>query len=111
MLALTVGVETSVLLLLIRGVLRIGRPAIGYGMIVAAGVIASTATIPYVWFIFPFFAPGYGTYLVMAESFAVLAEIPILAIILRVSVPRASLLSFVCNMASFGVGLVINYRG
>jgi hypothetical protein len=108
-LGLTVVVETAVLFLLLRSVLRIERTAIANRLIFAAGVIASAATIPYVWFVFPYFVHTRLHYMIMAESFAVLAEIPILAIILRVSAPKAFLLSFVCNMSSFGVGLLIQH--
>ena len=107
-LGLTIVVETAVLFLLMRGFLRIGRSAIGNGLIAAVGVIASAATIPYVWFIFPYFVRTPLNYIIMAESFAVLAEIPILAIILRLPARKAFLLSFVCNMSSFGAGLVIH---
>jgi hypothetical protein len=108
-LGLTVVIETAVLFILLRALLRTGRETVGTGLIVAAGIIASAMTIPYVWFVFPYFIHTRMIYIITAESFAVLAEIPVLALILRVSLPKAALLSFLCNMASFGVGLLIQY--
>jgi hypothetical protein len=105
---LTVAVETAVLFLLLRTVYRTKVPRPGNVMVFAAGILASFATLPYVWFLVPYFAGSRITCVAFSEVFATAAEIPILCAILRIPPTRASVLSLACNLSSFGVGLLVN---
>lgn len=78
-------------------------------LLVVCGVVCSAATLPYVWFVFPRYIFDFTLYVFAAKSFAVLAETVILRFMLPFSWPRALMTSLVCNMGSFGLGLLIDF--
>ena len=69
--------------------------------VVLAGVIATSLTLPYVWFIIPFFIRGRIPYLVVSEAFAVLVEGFIYCFILKIRLRVGLLVSLLANAASF----------
>jgi hypothetical protein len=71
-----------------------GRLGVAFG--------ASAITHPIVWFVIPVLVPSYMMMVVVAETFAVLAEALWLR---RWGLSRALEWSFAANMASFGLGL------
>lgn len=73
------------------------------------GIVASLATLPYLWFIFPMFLKTRLWYILISELTAAIAESVIIFGILRINYTKALLLSFACNMVSFGIGLLINW--
>ena len=104
-LVLTILIETSVLILLFRLIIRQKDTEISRLLI--TGFIASFATLPYLWFIFPIYIDQKIWYILFAESFAVLVETFIIGLILRTKFIQSLLCSLTCNMISFLTGLII----
>ncbi|HET6559789.1 MAG TPA: hypothetical protein VFG54_20855 [Prolixibacteraceae bacterium] len=78
-------------------------------LLLLTGVIATMATLPYLWFIFPMFIHSKLWYNVVCESFAVVVESVIILGLLRIRYPKALLISLICNMASYGIGWLIRW--
>ena len=73
--------------------------------ILVIGVLPSFLTLPYVWFIFPFFFnENYTMYLWVSESFVLIVEMFILSYFLKLTLKNGLLLSFVANLASYYIG-------
>lgn len=104
-LAITILIEASVLILLFRLVFKSEKTEIWRLLI--TGFLASFATLPYLWFIFPNYFAQSSWYMIFSESFAVLAESVIIMVMLRIGYWRALLTSFVCNLVSFSIGLLL----
>ena len=79
------------------------------GSIIARNaVIASSLTLPFVWFAFPMIQCGWGLQTALAESFAVAVE----AVFYRYAFKKmgwrdALATSVLCNWASFIIGLAL----
>lgn len=101
--ALTVAVETAVLWAALR-LLPGAVPAPSSGRILGAGMLCSSATLPWLWFVLPAFVASRGLYLGIGESAVALAETAILAAMLPAAWPRALALSLACNGISWGIG-------
>jgi hypothetical protein len=98
--ALTLLVETVVLFLLLRG-----YPT---GLIIRNSIIASSLTLPFVWFLFPVFGLAYWMQLAASEGFAFAAETAVYAWLFRgMKLNDAAVASLLCNAASFLIGLVL----
>lgn len=98
----TLMVETIVLL----GLSRLRRDPFSPERIAGASILASTLTIPYVWFVFPPLAPaGWG--IASGEAFAFLAEALIYRRLLPASWPTAILYSAAANLASYLFGIYL----
>jgi hypothetical protein len=65
------------------------------------GAIATGLTLPYVWFVIPFFFRDRLVYLMVAEAFAVVIEGLLYWFILKVKPAIGLLLSFLLNLGSF----------
>ena len=104
-LALTIIIETIVMIIFFRFITR--TKDVEISKILAVGVIASFATLPYLWFIFSNFFDQKIWYIITGESFAVIAEAAIIHIVLRVKILKSTICSFTCNMASFLIGTLI----
>jgi len=102
----TVAVETSALFLCARLLFKMKRKDTPDALLLFCGIALSFATLPYVWFVFPAFTSG-TAYVVCAELFAFAAEAVGYKYILRVDWKRAAALSFICNAASFLLGLLV----
>ncbi len=73
--------------------------------IFAIGIVPSFATLPYVWFIFPFlFKDNHLLYILVSESFVVVVEMFLLSYFLKLNLKNGLLLSFVANLASYSIG-------
>jgi hypothetical protein len=106
-LVFTVGIETVVLILfffLRRS--RVQFPGM-LARVCVAGVVASSVTLPFVWFVFPLIIEHRSAFLVAAELFAFLAEIPMIRSIVKTTLPEAAVASLAANGASFMAGLLI----
>jgi hypothetical protein len=101
----TVAIETLTILLLLKIFFRSGK--FGSVEILYAGVLPSMATLPYVWFVFPYFLANHRLYMLSVESFAVIVESFILSFILKVGLRQASLLSLAANTCSFLFGFLL----
>lgn len=99
-LAFTVIVETLVIFLLSRYLFKDTKTPTW--RIVFAGLFASFATIPYVWFVFPtviHWTVNQG--LIASESFAFIVEAIFYRVVLGTSLSRSILLSLIANAGSF----------
>jgi len=103
-LAITVLVETLVLLLIAR--LALKSPASLFRLIFA-GIICSAATLPYLWFIFPRILHDRTAMIVIGELSVVLAEAGLYLLILGVDWKKAFIFSACCNSASMAAGLLV----
>ena len=100
-LAVTVVLETAVLALAVR--LTRAPEKQPFLRVMAAGILASTLTLPYLWFILPRFVNG-RWFVVVGESLVVLVEAAVLALVLPASTRRALALSLICNVTSWLAG-------
>jgi hypothetical protein len=104
----TIAVETGILFLLLRYAFKEKGPCTK--KIVFAGAFASFATIPYVWFVFPYLTlPGNALY--YSESFAFVVEAVFYRAYLKTSWKTSLLVSLLCNVASFALGYVLQANG
>lgn len=106
-LGLTVVIETAVLWILTQYVFK--KPEVKISMVIFTGIIASVATLPYLWFIFPSLFELKLSYQIVSETTAVLVETIIIFMILRYKPYKAFIISFSCNAVSFLTGLLINF--
>ena len=98
--ALTISLETILLCLLLRNQYSIT-------LIIRNSIIASTLTLPFVWFTFPLLPLGWVTQTAFSELFAFGLESVVYKLLFeRMSWKQALLVSFFCNLVSFGVGLI-----
>jgi hypothetical protein len=104
---LTLLVEGIALFALARYYFRWTQKKIPDRMLLFCAIFCSASTLPYVWFVFPDVIAYYPFYLLVAESFAVIAEAIIYYFVLKISARDAFVLSFACNMLSFGAGLLV----
>jgi hypothetical protein len=67
---------------------------------------ASILTLPYLWFVFPYFLRG-TPYIVASEAFAVIIESIFYRLFLFKSLKTAIILSFLTNAFSFFIGNIL----
>lgn len=101
---LTIVIETIILFVLIKVFFR--QKAIKIKEILFTGIFASFATLPYLWFVLPTFLKNQTLYVISGEAGVVLAETIIYYFILKTKLLNSFILSFICNMCSFGFGLI-----
>lgn len=102
---LTILIETSVLFLLVRYYFK--TDCISTSILLFAGILASFSTLPYLWFLLPQFIDSYENLVLLGEISVILIEAVIYHFILKVSIQRAFQLSFLCNLSSFLIGLIM----
>jgi len=102
----TAAVETAALFLCARVLFKMKQKQAPDALLLFCGIALSCATLPYVWFVFPMLSSGVA-YIALAEAFAFAAEAIGYKFILRVDWKRAAALSFICNAASFLLGLLV----
>jgi hypothetical protein len=105
-LILTISIETVVLILIFR--LFIKTENFNTSNLISTGFIASFATLPYLWFVFPNYIDQKIWYVIFSESFAVIFEAFIIGRILKLKIIKSFLISLTCNSISFFVGLIVN---
>ena len=109
-LVFTDTIETIILILVIRFVLR--NRTIRIRDMVFAGLYASFSTISYVWFVFPYlFAWPGSTALICAEAFAFVVEAVFYRFVLKLDWKIVFFISFVCNLASYLLGPFLRAHG
>jgi hypothetical protein len=97
--ALTVAIEVPLVTLLLRGPLR---------RRVALAIVAQCVSHPAVWFVFPELGLRYPVMLLVAESWAVLSETAVYALLGDGVSPRRALgVSLLSNGASYLAWLVL----
>jgi len=97
-----------VMILFFRFVVRLKD--ISISSLITTGFIASFATLPYLWFIFPSYIEQQIWYVILGETFAILVETIIIGAILRTKFLTSLLCSLTCNLISFSTGLIINWQ-
>ncbi|OGG49126.1 hypothetical protein A3C18_03590 [Candidatus Kaiserbacteria bacterium RIFCSPHIGHO2_02_FULL_54_11b] len=109
-LGFTVIVETAILFILLMLVLK--RRDIPPLRIALAGFFASFATIPYVWFVFPYAHTwSRETSLLWSEPFAFVVEAVFYRLFLKLDWRIAFAASFVANLASYLLGPLLRSYG
>ena len=106
-LALTLTMEVPVLFVGVRFVFKLGANKIMNSTLFFAGILASLCTLPYLWFVLPQFISDYALFLAVGELSVFLVEAALYFFILHVSLKRALFLSFICNLISFLLGLLM----
>ncbi|MDD3787145.1 MAG: hypothetical protein PHO94_00435 [Petrimonas sp.] len=107
-LILTISIEMVVLILFFRLIIK--SEDISISRLISTAFIASFATLPYLWFVLPTYIDQKIWYVIIGESFAVLAETFIINAILKINVLKSFLISLTCNLISFLIGLIINIQ-
>lgn len=109
-LVFTSVLETLIVFLIFWVILR--RRDIKARIIIFTGVLASYATIPYVWFVFPYINNWpRATSLHYSEPFVFLVEAVIYRVFLKTNMPVALGLSLVANLASYLLGPLLRGHG
>ncbi len=98
---ITVVVETAVLLLL-----NYWQKSAKITDVMVAGVVSSSLTIPYLWFVMPIFFDSRTLYVYTSECLIILIEALILYKFLPLSLKQAFVVSLIANLASIGVGFL-----
>lgn len=106
-LAVTVVVETAVLVALVRLLVKAqaGRP--GLARCLFAGFFASFATLPYLWFVLPAFVRPYGVLVATGEAGVVIVEATAYVFLLDLPFRTTLVLSLCANLASIAVGFLV----
>ncbi len=103
-LLLTIIIETITLFIIIKFFFK--KEKITNFRVLFTGFLCSFATHPYVWFVFPFLVKVRLACVLIGEIFAILIESLIISVILKFRHKISILVSFICNLASFFLGLV-----
>lgn len=106
-LGVTILCESIVVLALVRWLWRIKPAAIPTRICLGAGLLASAATLPYLWFVLPALMRAFLLRTIVGELGVVVAEALIYAMVLHLSLGRSLLVSAAANACSIAVGLVI----
>jgi hypothetical protein len=106
-LAITIISEALILIIVIRWLFRLNAAAMPVWKILLAGFFASFATLPYVWFVLPFWLKDYLALTIVGELSVWAVESLFYFFALKIGLKRAMLASFICNAVSYGIGLVI----
>ena len=103
-------VETAVSFLMIRFVFR--NKELPLKSIILTGVFASFATIPYVWFVFPYIRKWpRQTSLYFSDPFAFLVETIFYRAFLKTGWGQSLLLSLAANLTSYFLGPLLRSWG
>ena len=103
-LVLTCVIEVPVLVLLLRVIFK--EPSLPLIRIMGAGLLCTALTIPYLWFVLPPFVDA-AYYVQIGEGLVIFVEALILNRLLGVTPKVALISSFVMNVVSFLLGLVL----
>ncbi len=107
---LTIIVETAVLFLLARYVFK--KEKLTTRQLLFAGIFASFATIPYVWFVFPNVTSWpRETSLMFSESFVTVVEAIWYRFALKTSWKASFAISIICNLASYLFDIILRTNG
>ncbi len=105
---LTVAVESFVLVGLLRKFPS--KEPVSFKLLIASSIFASSLTLPYVWFVFPYLLVGrFGVGLILGELFAWLAEAIFYYLFLKISIKKALIFSFIANLSSYALGYLITF--
>lgn len=106
-LVLTIIVETTVLFIVIRKFLKIKKTEIKNSLLLFTGIFVSFATLPYLWFVLPLLLYKYILLTIIGEGIVFILESIIYYFVLKVNMKQAILLSFICNLFSYILGILL----
>lgn len=75
--------------------------------IIFAGLMASTLTLPYFWFVLPAYISSRSLYIFIGEALIIFIEAIIYKQFLELKLSKAFVVSLVANVASIFLGLLI----
>ncbi len=107
---LTIIIETIVLFILIKYKILISKKdalRINNYELLAAGIFASGLTLPYLWFVLPIAQLNKFWYILIGEISVVMIEAMFYKFFLRMKFKQALIISLICNLTSFLIGLLI----
>lgn len=104
-LAITVIAETTVIFILIRALWKIAASNLSTLRCLFAGIFASFATLPYLWFVLPAIVKPYQLQVATGEIGVFVIEALFYYYLLNLSIRRSAILSFVANAVSIIIGL------
>lgn len=70
-------------------------------------LIASTLTLPYLWFVLPFFISNPALHIVIGELLVVCTEAVIFRFFFKLNLSKSLSISLIANLSSIVVGLII----
>lgn len=103
----TILVEILVLFLLFKTIYK--RLEVKNQFLFITGILASLATLPYVWFVLPTLIQPTLLYVLISELSVVIIESLIIFKSLKIDYKKALITSTICNATSFMVGIIINF--
>lgn len=102
----TLIIEVPVLILFSKFIFKIKK--VSFKKLIIVGLLASALTLPYLWFVLPFFINTIY-YIYIGELLVFLIEAAIYYGLLEIKLTRVLIISFVANLVSFIVGLIVFY--
>ena len=105
-LLLTISIETAVLFFLFKVFYKTLKQS--NWILLLTGILATFATLPYLWFILPLFIHAKLWYIIVSEVSAIVIESVIILGLLKINYSKAMLISLICNSSSYLVGLLVN---
>ncbi len=103
----TIIVETIVMIFLVKKMYKKDMEHVSWERLIFAGVFCSFASLPYLWFIAPYFLHTKALLYSVGEISVFLIESVIIYFILRIKFTRALIISLSCNLASFLLGIYV----
>ncbi len=103
---ITILIETTVLFILQKKILKKEFEKIPLQKIIFTGIFCSFATIPYLWFVLPEILPA-NLYIIVGELLIVIIEGILISQILELKIEKAIMVSALCNSISYGIGILI----
>ena len=97
--------EIFVIFILIKRIYKYEELSIS--KIIFVGFIASALTLPYLWFVLPFYISNKILYPIIGESLVVLMEAIIYNQLLNIGLSKSFVISLVANISSILVGLLL----
>jgi hypothetical protein len=101
---ITTVTETTLLVLLIRFLFK--DAMLQLSRIIFAGMLASFATLPYLWFVLPKVILPYTYFFIIGEISVFMIEACIYYFVLQLSIKKALTVSFFCNSVSMSIGIL-----
>jgi hypothetical protein len=106
-LAITVVVETAVIVSCTRFWFKIPSSQLTLRRCLFAGSFASFATLPYLWFVLPAFVHSYPLLITGGETGVFIIEAVAYIFLLDLPLRKTAVLSFLANFASIIAGMIL----
>jgi len=106
-LLITIVLESLMLFLLIRNIFKIKKEELNNTILIFSGFYASFSTLPYLHFIAPVMFNNSLYLIIFGEFLVFIIESLFYKFILKLSMKKCLLISFLCNLFSYFIGLII----